>query len=130
MHPIDGKLGKNMSFYLGTTDQYFESIRNRGLLFDFIFIDADHSHEQSLKDFLNAQEYLLEDGFIFMHDTYPYNEAMFAPGLCNDCYKTPLYIKQKLKNNFEIVTLPFNPGLTIVKKMSVRKQLYYLGENE
>ena len=51
---------------------------------------------------------------------------MLTPDLCHDAYKTALFIKQKLAQEFEIVTLPFNPGLTIVKKMNKEKQLSYL----
>lgn len=126
MHNIEMKLKKNMQFFLGTTDQYFDSIKHKGILFDFVFIDADHSYEQSLKDFLNVQEHLMEDGFIFLHDTYPYDPVMLTNDLCQDGYKTPLHIKQKLNANFEILTLPFNPGLTIVKKMNINKQMAYL----
>jgi predicted O-methyltransferase YrrM len=126
MQPIELEVKKNTQFFLGSTDKYFDSIKDSNIQFDFIFIDADHSHEQSLKDFLNASKHIVEDGFIFLHDTYPYDPIMLSADLCHDAYKTPLYIKQNLIHDFEIVTLPFNPGLTIVKKMSSKKQLYYL----
>jgi predicted O-methyltransferase YrrM len=126
MQPISLKLEQNMNFFLGTTDQYFDSIKESNIQFDFIFIDADHSFEQSLNDFLNASKHIVEDGFIFLHDTYPYDSLMLSPDLCHDAYKTALYIKQNLIHEFEVVTLPFNPGLTIIKKMNREKQLSYL----
>jgi predicted O-methyltransferase YrrM len=126
IQPIEMKLKDNIHFYHGTTDNYFDSIKNSNLKFDLIFIDADHSYEQSLKDFLNAKKYIIEDGFILLHDTYPYDPRMFAPDLCYDAYKTPLYIKENLIDDFEILTLPFNPGLTLVKKIARKKQLTYL----
>jgi Methyltransferase domain len=126
LRPIDVKPRRNIFFYLGTTDQYFDSIKHVDLCFDFIFIDADHSFEQSLKDFQNAKDHLVEDGFIFLHDTYPYDPVMLEPQMCNDAYKTALYIKQHLVEEFEILTFPINPGLTVVKKMSRQKQLAYL----
>ena len=49
---------------------------------------ADHSYEQSLKDFLNVKDRVIEDGFIFFHDTYPYDPSMMDVGQCNDVYKT------------------------------------------
>jgi predicted O-methyltransferase YrrM len=116
----------NNSVYLETTtDEFFEKI-SPDEKYDLIFIDADHSHEQSLKDFLNAEKHLIDDGFIILHDTYPFDSYLFKPELCNDCYKTALYIKQNLYTRFEILTLPFNPGLTLVKKMPQNKQLIYL----
>ena len=126
MQPVRLELDKNMFFFHGSTDQYFDSIRESNVQFDFIFIDADHSHEQSLKDFLNAGKHIVEDGFIFLHDTYPYDPVMLSADLCHDAYKTALYIKQNLVSDFEIVTLPFNPGLSIIKKMNRSKQLYFL----
>ena len=36
--------------------------------------------------------------------------------VCNDCYKTPIEIKNKYKN-LEIITLPLNPGVTIIRKL-------------
>jgi predicted O-methyltransferase YrrM len=126
MQPLHTEFKKNMSFYLGSTDQYFESIKDTNIQFDFVFIDADHSHEQSLKDFMNVSKHIVEDGFIFLHDTYPYDPVMLSPDLCNDAYQTPLFIKQNLIRDFEVITLPFNPGLTIIKKMHCEKQLSYL----
>jgi predicted O-methyltransferase YrrM len=125
LNPIAMKPAKGITMFEGCTDKYIELIKGSGLLFDMAFIDADHGHEQSLKDFNNAQEFLLEDGFIFLHDTYPFNEGMLSPDLCNDAYKTPLWIKQNKRDQFELVSLPFNPGLTIVKKMNGNKQLAY-----
>ena len=118
------KLRKNMTFHKLSTDEYFEKVDNE-TQFDMVFIDADHSFEQSRKDVLNASKHIIVDGLIFLHDTYPYDPEMFKPELCNDGYKTPLWIKQNMIDDFEIVTLPFNPGLTILKKMKRNKQLNY-----
>ncbi len=118
-------LDENIEFYLGSTDDYFETLPI-DVKFDAVFIDADHSHEQSLKDFLNVKDRVITDGFIFFHDTYPYDEYMFDPGLSHDVYKTALYIKENLIDEFEILTLPINPGFTIVKKMKRNRQLIYL----
>ncbi len=88
MQPINYSLKKNTIFYLGTTDDYFASIKGTGVQFDLIFIDADYSYEQSLKDFMNAKEHIIDEGFIFLHDTYPYDISMTEPNLCFDTYKT------------------------------------------
>lgn len=122
--PINFTLEDNMTFHQKTTDDFFSSLE-KNTQYDCVFIDADHSYEQSLKDFLNVKDMVVEDGFIFFHDTYPYAEYMMDRNLCNDVYKTALYIKQNLIDDFEILTLPFNPGLTIVKKISRNKQLIY-----
>jgi hypothetical protein len=119
------EIPRNANFFLGTTDQFFQSL-SQDTKFDLVFIDADHSHEQSLKDFMNAQKFVIDDGFIILHDTYPINESFLDNGLCSDAYKTPLYIKNFLINEFEVLTLPFHPGLTIVKKIKNDKQLIWM----
>lgn len=123
--PSTNTLMDNMEYHVCTTDEYFKNL-NKNERFDVVFIDADHSHEQSLKDFINVKDRVIEDGFIFFHDTYPYDSTYFDPGLCNDVYKTSLYIKNNLIDEFEIVTLPINPGVSIVKKINRAKQLIYL----
>lgn len=115
----------NMEFHICNTDEYFKNL-NDDIKFDVVFIDADHSHEQSLKDFLNVKDKVIDDGFIFFHDTYPYDPYLFDMTLSGDVYKTALYIKKHFNEDFEIVTLPINPGLTIVKKIKNYKQLIYL----
>lgn len=118
-------LSEKFEYHTKTTDSYFETL-DKDSQFDCVFIDADHSHGQSLKDFLNVKDFVVEDGFIFFHDTYPYDESYFNPLACGDVYKTALYIKENLIDDFEIVTLPFNPGVTIVKKIKRNKQLIYI----
>ena len=109
------------------TDEFFEKLKP-GVMFDAVFIDADHSFEQSLKDFENVKDRVIEDGLIFFHDTYPCSEEYINPGSSGDVYRTVLYIKQNYIDEFEVMTLPFNPGVTIVKKMKRNKQLIYKDE--
>jgi predicted O-methyltransferase YrrM len=124
INPCTFNMTDNMEYHQETTDDFFSSL-DQNVIFDAVFIDADHSHEQSLKDFLNVKDRVVEDGFIFIHDTYPYNEIMMDPHYCNDSYKTAHYLKNNFIDDFEILTLPFNPGLTIIKKMKREKQLIY-----
>ena len=123
--PCQFQLPNNSIYIQDTTDNFFQKL-NQDEKYDLIFIYADHSHEQSLKDFINAEKFLINDGFIILHDTYPYDLSYISPLYCNDCYKTALYIKNNLIKNFEIITLPFNPGLTLIKKIPQNKQLIYL----
>ncbi|NBW15124.1 MAG: class I SAM-dependent methyltransferase [Caulobacteraceae bacterium] len=119
------ELQQNMEYHSLSTNEYFKNL-DLDIKFDAVFIDADHSHEQSLVDFINVKDRVIEDGFIFLHDTYPYDPVFFDKHACNDVYKTALYIKQNLIDEFEILTLPFNPGVTIVKKIKRNKQLCYI----
>lgn len=110
-------LTRNMSYQKMYTDEYFNTIKGKNIQFDMVFIDADHSHEQSYQDFINVKDLVIQNGFVFFHDTYPYSEELTAPHYCNDCYKTPIKIKENFSNEWELVTLPFNPGVTICKKV-------------
>ena len=50
-----------------STDEFFATTKAKGLF----FIDADHRHEQNLKDFRNAIFALRKGGAIIMHDCLP-----------------------------------------------------------
>jgi predicted O-methyltransferase YrrM len=115
----------NMELVQNTTDSYFKSLKGTDTKFDMVFIDADHSHEQSLRDFLNAFPRVIDDGFIFFHDTYPCLPYLFDKQKSDNCYKTALYIKQNMRDKCEIITLPFNPGVTVVKKIAGNRQFAY-----
>ncbi len=54
-----------------TSDSYFS--RNSEM-FDIIFIDGLHLHEQVLKDVFNSLAHLNENGIIIMHDCMPFIE--------------------------------------------------------
>jgi hypothetical protein len=123
--PPKRPMKSNMEYHQMTTDEYFSKL-DPITVFDVVFIDADHSYEQSLIDFNNVKDRVIEDGFIFLHDTYPHDSKMFDPGMCNDVYKTALHIKTYFIDDFEILTLPFNPGVTMVKKIKRNKQIIYI----
>lgn len=103
--------------YEMSTDDFSKKILPQlNCLIDLCFIDADHSHEQSYKDFINIFDYVAEDGLVIFHDTYPINEMYTQSDWCNDAYKTPWKIRHELFKFCELVTLPIQPGLTILRK--------------
>lgn len=120
------KTYKNFKFFNGTTDNFFLDIKKnqRNLKFDMVFIDACHSHEATYKDFLNVKDHINEDGIIFLHDCYPYSKEWTTPALCGDGYRTSEVIRKKHFEEFEIITIPVNPGISMVRKCS--KQLAWL----
>lgn len=121
---VDQIMPSHVKLVESTTDDFIAGL-DPSTQYDMVFIDAWHSHEQSLKDFIGIHPFVIEEGFIFLHDTSPCNDELLKPEFCYDCYKTPLYIKTHFIDDFELVTLPFNPGLTIVKKIKRNKQLYW-----
>ena len=124
-HAVDLKFdrrdfGSNILYYEMSSDDFFAQNR---MQFDFVFIDGDHSKEQVLKDFTNVESLVMEEGFVLLHDTSPCWEEFLEPGWCNNAWEAALEIKNNFNQDWEIVTLPFNPGLTIMKKIKISKQL-------
>lgn len=106
----------NLHFFEMSTDEFFKnSFDNR--FFDMAFIDASHDYEQTLKDFLNIKDFITPDGIIFFHDTYPSTTSETVSNLSGDCYKLPEKIRLEHNDEFEIITLPVNPGLSMARKI-------------
>jgi predicted O-methyltransferase YrrM len=61
--------------FVGTSDQYFESIDNE-VKYDIIFIDGLHHCDQVLKDIENSLKHLSKNGTIVCHDCLPTTERM------------------------------------------------------
>jgi len=80
--------------------------------FDFVFLDADHSADAVRRDFEGIWPYVSMEGLILCHDTNPETEADTAPGLCGDAW----LFAHSVRETVEAVTLPYHPGLTIIRK--------------
>jgi predicted O-methyltransferase YrrM len=116
----------NFKFFKCSTDDFFKNVNQKkiNLNLDMVFIDADHSHKSSYFDFLNVKDHVNQDGFIFFHDCYPFSIDDTVPGLCGDCYKTSEVIRKVHNDEFEILTIPVFPGISIARKCT--KQLNWL----
>lgn len=121
---LDINYSKNTIKFEMSSDDFFKVV-DQSIKFDLVFIDGDHSKEQVLKDFLNVKDMVVNDGFILLHDTYPCDERMELPRHSNNAWEAILHIKENFRDDWEIITLPFNPGLTIMKKMKNNKQLLW-----
>lgn len=80
---------------LMTTDEAVAKLK--GTVIDYLHIDADHSFDQSYKDFKNYSRLVPKDGVITMHDT--------ACGKTPEVYKTIDQIKKL--NSFEVIDFDF-----------------------
>jgi len=120
----------NFKFSKMTTDDFFADLKEKGinLGLEMAFIDACHTHEATYRDFLNVRDHLVNDGIIFMHDMYPKNLESSDHGLSGDCYKTAEKIRLEHHHEFEIITIPVEPGLSILRK--VHRQLNWLPSKE
>ena len=112
----------SVQLYEMMTDTFSETILPN-LQPDIAFIDADHNSSSVIKDFDYIFKHLKVGGYIILHDTYPCMPELLDPMGCSDCYKTPLYIKNKYlggnttQPRLSILTLPLNPGVSIVQKL-------------
>ena len=99
-----------VEFFEMTTEEFFSE--DRGIRPDVVFIDADHNAKAVKADYLRAYGIVEPDGLILLHDTSPATKADTDPGLCGDAWK----VAWRLHGLVEAVTLPYHPGLTIVRK--------------
>ena len=113
----------NFEFHQMTTDDFFLNVTNGQInlnnvdKLDMVFIDANHSYAQSLKDFNNVFPYVSENGLIFMHDTFPTCQAHTNSNCTGDTYKAAWEISHPFKDlGHEMVTIPCFPGLSIIRK--------------
>ena len=115
-HLITNEFKNKFNFYLMSTDDFS---RNHlpNTKFNLAFIDADHKSDSTFKDFINIFKYAPVDSYIMLHDTYPCHADLLRPDACHDCYKTPMLIQGLYDHCCQMLTLPFNPGFTIVKKL-------------
>jgi hypothetical protein len=101
--------------YAGPSDSFFRDIMLTPIA--MAFIDGDHSYEQARKDFFNVLPYMMENGFILLHDTYPMSEENIRPTSCGTVYK----LRQELEKDdrFDCMTLVKGTaqdfGLTIIR---------------
>ncbi len=106
----------NLEAFKMKTDEFNAILKERKPVIDMAFIDADHCWTSAFRDFEHLWPYMRDNSIVFLHDTYPTSEKFLASWLCNDCYKTPDNIKNKYGGECEILTIPRNPGLTLVRK--------------
>jgi predicted O-methyltransferase YrrM len=106
---------ENVEFFPLCSDDYFAQLPN-DIIFDTAFIDGDHSFEAVKRDFDNTFKRLSVNGLIFLHDTCPLDDSFKVPEHCGTAWK----FADKCINSpidYEMLTLPYHPGLTIVRKV-------------
>lgn len=112
--------------FVGHSDDFFKEINLPPIAVGFI--DGGHTYNQVKKDFNNLFEYIVPNGFIFIHDMLPRTEDQLDENVCGDGYK----FRQELerRGDLDIITFPFsawNVGLTVVRK--IPKDVPYFQES-
>ena len=114
-HPNMAKI-PNLEFYEMKTSDFKAILDQMKTKVDIAFIDACHKSEVAFKDFKDVFPHVIEDGLIFLHDTYPMSAKYTDPVFCDDCWKLPHLIQQFYGDKCEVLTIPVQPGLTMVRK--------------
>jgi predicted O-methyltransferase YrrM len=60
----------NVIKFKGTSDSYFESIKDKKEIFDFIYVDGSHKRDDVYNDAINSYKHLKKGGVIAFDDFY------------------------------------------------------------
>jgi len=115
-HPKHGLRPENLKDieydeFIGNSQskEAIEYVRNKGMLFDIIFIDGDHSYNGVKLDTINYIEYLKTGGYVIYHDTVTQN----CPGVVR-------WIKELTEGYYDnieyIKTFYTHLGITVFRK--------------
>ncbi|MBU2052450.1 class I SAM-dependent methyltransferase [Patescibacteria group bacterium] len=112
-------------FYAGPSDRFFANVTLPPVA--LAFIDGDHVYDQVSRDFYNLLPYMVDNGYILLHDTHPQNENDLSENRCGTVYK----LRQELENykeRVDVLTLPagcaMGVGLTIVRVKPKNRKEY------
>ena len=101
-------------FFEMTTTEFIKELAKEYSPFDCVFIDASHTALDVMKDFLGIWPHVADEGLVFLHDANPETVEDTDPGLCGDAWGAV----RDLTALYECVTIPYHPGLTIIRKRS------------
>ena len=117
IHAVDikepGERLSYVNYHIMRTDEFIRLYAVQYSPFDMVFVDADHSASSVIRDIDGIWPYVADEGLVLMHDTNPATVADTEPGFCGDSWKAAMELT---KRGMECVTLPYHPGLTIIRK--------------
>jgi predicted O-methyltransferase YrrM len=90
---------------------------------DLAFIDADHHSESLIQDFMNIKSFITTRGLVLFHDTYPGSLEYSSPKFCGDGFLAIPILRAQLPD-WNFVTLPVHPGLTLASRTDVLPEWY------
>lgn len=106
-------------FFHSTTEAFAKQLKDNPLQIDMLFIDADHSKEAVLQDFHDYFPFVAQQGLILLHDSHPGDERMLHPSLCGTAHEAIEQLSKE-RENYEMMTIPVSPGLTICRKRTTQ----------
>lgn len=100
---------------VGDTKLVASILKNRGVLIDLVFIDANHEKDYVVADFQALEPLLNKNALVIFHDTYPGTQEQTSQEFCGDAYMAIPLLRAQYQN-YSFVTLPIHPGLTFATK--------------
>jgi hypothetical protein len=105
-----------------TSDVFFKALTPGGH-FDVIFIDGDHSFDQSLRDVENSLAMLARGGVILVHDCNPPTAAAASPDpagagtgpWCGDVWKTIAHLRAT-RSDLRVHVLDTDCGVAVIER--------------
>jgi len=122
MKNTKGYFGNNSQVFNMKSDDFFAALKNADIGYPSLaiaFIDGDHIYEQAKKDFDNVLPYVVDTGYVFLHDTYPRTKDWTVEQKCGTVYLLRRELEQR--DDLEVFTFPrtaFDVGLTMVRKIN------------
>jgi len=124
------RLPNDFNLHFGNESNLF--FDNNKETFDIIFIDGLHTYEQVKQDFLNACDFLSDNGCIVLHDCLPttseraksFNEGGIWNG---DCYR---FIQDLEDVKIKFYIADFDQGCAVVYKSDMAFKYFPYSSNE
>lgn len=108
------------TFFVHAASQDFaKELSAQPITIDMLFIDADHSQEEVLKDFKTYFPFVAPHGMILLHDVHPGHAGLIHEQLCGTAYLAAQELSQQTEA-YEMVTIPVSPGLAICRKRKIQ----------
>jgi predicted O-methyltransferase YrrM len=114
------KFGNLIVPHIMSTDELSVKWKESATPIDFLYIDAYHSHEQSLADFEHFWPYIVPNGLVLMHDTFPLSPNHEDLKYSGTVWKTAQHIKKFYSSECELVTFPYLCGIGILRKKGAK----------
>ncbi len=103
---------ENITKIHGDSNDTNAYLLNFGHKVELAFIDADHQVSSVINDFTNIETFMSANGIVLFHDTFPGTLEFSSPHYCGDGFLAIPKL-QSLFPDWNFVTLPIHPGLTI-----------------
>jgi len=112
---VKGYFKEDATLYVGSSDEFSKETELPPIA--LAFVDGGHMYEQVKRDFDALFPLIVDNGYIFLHDTYPPDEEWLGENSCGTGYK----LRQELQKRndmdcFTFITTAIDVGLTMVRK--------------